>query len=288
MIDKFGRRQQPSEGFAIKRGLPGVGFKLTDDGNFDVERKRITNVNDPIDDNDVTNKKSVLIVDDSDVINVRKKRLINSADPVDDADVVNKKYARLAINATMRENLHKCLKISDDKGSNFDAKNKQIGNLGNPQEENDAANKLYVDKKIKNNCLRLNPAKTEYNAQERRISAVSKPVSGTDASNKDYVEGRLNDFNEAVRLLFQDESDDRTLVKNSIIEVIKAIQVLIKRSGDLQEFFKLKPNKDENIADLVDIYDALNANTNVKSLSLPPSLQTLTSKNENKNEQKTE
>ena len=38
-------------------GLPGVGFKLTDDGNYDINGKRLTNVSQPVDDNDAANKK---------------------------------------------------------------------------------------------------------------------------------------------------------------------------------------------------------------------------------------
>ena len=33
-----------------QRGLPGVGFKLTDDGGYDIDGKRLTNVADSIDD----------------------------------------------------------------------------------------------------------------------------------------------------------------------------------------------------------------------------------------------
>ena len=37
-------------------GLPGVGFKLTDDGNYDIDGKRLTNVGEPTGDNDATTK----------------------------------------------------------------------------------------------------------------------------------------------------------------------------------------------------------------------------------------
>ena len=38
------------------RGIPGVGFKLTDDGNYNIDGKRLTNVGEPIGDNDATTK----------------------------------------------------------------------------------------------------------------------------------------------------------------------------------------------------------------------------------------
>ena len=42
-----------------QRGLPGVGFKLTDNGNFDIDGKRLTNVADPVNGDDATNKNYV-------------------------------------------------------------------------------------------------------------------------------------------------------------------------------------------------------------------------------------
>ena len=37
-------------------GLPGIGFNLTDDGNFDLDSKRLTDVVDPVDDQDAVTK----------------------------------------------------------------------------------------------------------------------------------------------------------------------------------------------------------------------------------------
>ena len=38
-------------------GLPRIGFSLTDDGNFDLDSKRLTDVADPVDDQDAATKK---------------------------------------------------------------------------------------------------------------------------------------------------------------------------------------------------------------------------------------
>ena len=37
-------------------GLPGIGFNLTDDGNFDLDGKRLTDVADPTDNGDAATK----------------------------------------------------------------------------------------------------------------------------------------------------------------------------------------------------------------------------------------
>ena len=39
-----------------EQGLPGIGFKLTDDGNFDINGKRLTDVSQPVDSGDATTK----------------------------------------------------------------------------------------------------------------------------------------------------------------------------------------------------------------------------------------
>ena len=53
-------------------GLPGIGFNLTDDGNFDLDSKRLTDVADPVDDGDAATEK---YVDDE---NARQDIAINS------------------------------------------------------------------------------------------------------------------------------------------------------------------------------------------------------------------
>ena len=37
-------------------GLPGIGFNLTDDGNYDLDGKRLTDVANPVDNGDATTK----------------------------------------------------------------------------------------------------------------------------------------------------------------------------------------------------------------------------------------
>ena len=39
-----------------EQGLPGIGFNLTDDGNFDIDGKRLTNISKPVDGGDATTK----------------------------------------------------------------------------------------------------------------------------------------------------------------------------------------------------------------------------------------
>lgn len=51
-VDVFGRQLNQSKS---RRGPPGVGYKLTADGQYDVENKRLCNVAEPLQLNDVVN-----------------------------------------------------------------------------------------------------------------------------------------------------------------------------------------------------------------------------------------
>ena len=51
-VDVFGRVRDRVKS---NRGPPGIGYKLTQDGQFDAENKRICNLSTPVDTNDVVN-----------------------------------------------------------------------------------------------------------------------------------------------------------------------------------------------------------------------------------------
>lgn len=61
-VDKFGRfsriglSSRPKRGPAGAQGPPGIGFKLTSTGDFDLNGKLIQNLNMPSHDNDASNK----------------------------------------------------------------------------------------------------------------------------------------------------------------------------------------------------------------------------------------
>ena len=60
-----GQVQTQSEGGTGEKGQkgdPGIGFNLTDDGNFDIDSKRLTDVAEPKDNSDAATKSYVLTV----------------------------------------------------------------------------------------------------------------------------------------------------------------------------------------------------------------------------------
>lgn len=97
VVDKFGRQYGVEN--HISRGPPGVGFKLTSNGDFSVENKKISNVGNPVHDFDAVNRQSTLIVE-KDSVSMRKRRLVDLQDPVNESDAITMKFARNLITST--------------------------------------------------------------------------------------------------------------------------------------------------------------------------------------------
>ncbi|CAL1300924.1 unnamed protein product [Larinioides sclopetarius] len=143
-------------------GPSGIGFKLTDDGNYDMEKKKLKNVDEPVDISDASTKSYVDLNKmelKSDIVKLQKRSLIHSEygdfdaknkiignvkDPVNGKNVVNKQY--LENNAlTLRQT--NTVPPEDF----YDLKSIPLKNLSNPRDKNDAVPKQYVDKKTKIN-----------------------------------------------------------------------------------------------------------------------------------------
>ena len=86
-------------------GPPGIGFKLTGDGNYDIDGKRLTNVSQPIDARDVAtkayidvNKLDVILRDGSQNmtgnLDMNNNKLTSLADSTDDNDAVSLKVLK--------------------------------------------------------------------------------------------------------------------------------------------------------------------------------------------------
>jgi len=79
------------------RGQPGIGFKFLDDeGNFDIDNKRLANLSDPIEDNDATpqvyvNRRVVRLENAlMRVININKSKYEDSINKVNEKVIENK------------------------------------------------------------------------------------------------------------------------------------------------------------------------------------------------------
>lgn len=61
-VDVFGRKLD-----TVKKGSPAIGYKITKDGHYDVDNKRICNLADPQQENDVVNLRTLRKTSEADV-----------------------------------------------------------------------------------------------------------------------------------------------------------------------------------------------------------------------------
>ena len=111
-------------------GLPGIGFNLDDDGNFDLDSKRLTDVADPVDDQDAATKK---YVDDHIHSGAVSKKYVDDENARQD----------IAINSKAGKDEVALLRAKD----NIFMNNFKIFNLPNPSGPQQPATKNYVDQK---------------------------------------------------------------------------------------------------------------------------------------------
>lgn len=212
-VDKFGRFSGDLVNESkIKRGPPGVGFKLTEDGNFNINNKRLCNVGDPESEDEAVNLKYmktnvITLINNS--FNADKKSISNLGDPQYLLDAVNKSYVdkriptkvktsaaysfennRLiqvappinkldAVNLDyMRQNT---IKLTKD--GYFDADNRIIERLPSPKHPRDVANKIYVDDKLPIYCFDEKLQQSCCDFKKARLINVSNPIDSTDVVN---------------------------------------------------------------------------------------------------------
>ena len=120
-------------------GLPGIGFNLTDDGNFDLDNKRLTDLADPVDDQDAATKK---YVDDHIHSGAVSKKYVDDENARQD----------IAINSKAEKNEVALLSAKN----NIFMNNFRIFNLPNPSGPQQPATKAYVDGKNAQQNIAIN------------------------------------------------------------------------------------------------------------------------------------
>ena len=108
-------------------GLPGIGFNLTDDGNFDLDSKRLTDVADPVDDGDAATKK---YVDDDISSDAASKKYVDDGNARQD----------IAINSKAEGDRALLLDGSKSMTGNLQMGEKKIVHLGDGSDAGDAVN----------------------------------------------------------------------------------------------------------------------------------------------------
>ena len=171
------------------QGAPGVGFRLTADGNFDITGKKLTNVGAPtanadaatkkyVDDNTSSHSSSGLTVN-SNIDMKDRYRILNLKSPSDADEPATKQYADSTF-----------LDRAGNRGMLVDLvmNNKKIVQLGTPTTSTDAATKAYVDSKARTTLTTATTSRNIDMQNRYRITNLQTPVDPHEPPTKSYVD----------------------------------------------------------------------------------------------------
>lgn len=202
-IDKFGHYSGDlAVSSNVQRGPPGEGFKLTDDGNFNISNKRLCNVGDPELDDDAVNVKymrtnSITLTNTDDCYDVKMKKVINLADPNEPCDAVNKNYLENATKSYLADRIP----IKVDNNPVYSFKNNRVAHIAPPVYKFDAANKLYVDNKLPDENTQTNCC----DFKQKRLINVADPINLLDAINKQTLLTGINNTKDECKRYIDDK-----------------------------------------------------------------------------------
>ena len=125
-------------------GLPGIGFNLTDDGNFDLDGKRLTDVADPINDRDAATKAYVDSHAGSRPSSSVSKAYVDSENAKQDIAIADK-----ASKNSLNEKLN--IDGSNLMSGSLNMNNNKIKGLLDGIDANDAVNKKQLESHTDNN-----------------------------------------------------------------------------------------------------------------------------------------
>ena len=135
----------------IVKGLPGVGFKLTDDGDYDIQNKKLRNVADPQANSDASTKSYV----DSEVFNYLKRdgsNIMTGALNMDNRRIENVAAGRHGTADALTHLQLEAFYLDLNTNSGFieaqnpiDMKNEKISNLAEGTDNSDAITKHQLE-----------------------------------------------------------------------------------------------------------------------------------------------
>ncbi|ORP54763.1 hypothetical protein B7954_17020, partial [Vibrio cholerae] len=132
-VDKFGRHESTLS-HEFLRGPPGEGFFLTQDGHYDLKKKRICNVADPVESEEAANLKTIRLLtlncESVDrMFDAKNKQIQNVAYAENELDAVNRGFLMKEVNKLKQELNDKINMILKNKGSNVIYPNTEDNNL---------------------------------------------------------------------------------------------------------------------------------------------------------------
>ena len=208
----------------IVKGLPGVGFKLTDAGDYDIQNKKLRNVASPETNNDATTKSYVdnkaLLVDGSNkmlgALNMDNRRVENIAPA--------RHGQSDAVSSLHLHNFYFDLNTNDGKieaQNPIDMKDQKISNLAEGTDNSDAITKHQLqtglapkaDKTELSNYLKRDGTVSvtgNFDFGDNIITKVGNGSQSTDVVNKGYIDNALAVKPNVNQVVLRDGSQDMT------------------------------------------------------------------------------
>ena len=208
----------------IVKGLPGVGFKLTDAGDYDMQNKKLRNVASPETNNDVTTKSYV----DNKALLVDGSNKMLGALNMDNRRIENVAPARHGFSdAVSSLHLHTFffdLNTNDGKieaQNPIDMKNEKISNLAEGTDNSDAITKHQLetglapkaDKTELSNYLKRDGTVSvtgNFDFGDNIITKVGNGSQSTDVVNKGYIDTASAAKPNVNQVVLRDGSQDMT------------------------------------------------------------------------------
>ena len=170
------------------QGAPGVGFSLTANGNYDINKKRLTNVAAPSDNNDAATKKYVddnsigssttHLTVDSNIDMKNTYRITNLSTPLDAKEPPTKDYV---------DNTFLDRDGSYPMKGNLNMDNNRILNLPAPTGSNQPTPLAFTDMKYLH-VAGTNKMTNNLNMDNKKIINLRPPTDSTDGATKKYVD----------------------------------------------------------------------------------------------------
>ena len=182
-----------SSGLRGLRGLPGIGFKLDDNNDYDIQNKKMVNVKQGTHNNDVVTKSQldseIAKIPSADTTQFVKKTgatmngdLILQPQPYPIHGNTNK-----AISYNTARNIFLSKKEGGSMLQSLDMNNHFITNIKDPVNADHGANKKYVD----NQLVKKLDKNAAIDMKDKAITNVKFPVNQKDVATVEYITQRI-------------------------------------------------------------------------------------------------
>ena len=175
------------------RGLPGIGFKLDDNNDYDIQNKKMVNVKQGTNSNDVVTK-SQLDGEISKIPSLDTTQFVKKTGATMNGDLILQQQpypihgnTNKAISYNTARNIFLSKKEGGSMLQSLDMNNHFVTNIKDPVNADHGANKKYVD----NQLVKKLDKDTTIDMKDNAITNVKFPVNQKDVATVEYITQRI-------------------------------------------------------------------------------------------------